>query len=96
MPLPLQCAVERYEEWEESNPRATSFAKERQIAELHQLYRLERYGDLGRYSLYRRTYFSRFGQEVKGAFDRLLKRMSHISVVLDEIGESGEQSGTES
>ncbi len=75
VPLALQCAVERYEEWEMANPRATTFAKERQISELHQLYRLEEYGDLGRYHLYRRTYFARSDPEVTAAFDRLLKRM---------------------
>jgi GNAT superfamily N-acetyltransferase len=75
VPLPLQCAVERYEDWERSNPRATPFARERQVSELNQLYRLDGFGDLGRYSLYRRTYFNRSGPEVGGAFDRLLKRM---------------------
>jgi len=75
LPLPLQCAVERYEEWESSNPRATAFARERQISELHRLYRLEEAGDLGRYVLYRRTYFGRSGPDVGAAFDRLLKRM---------------------
>jgi hypothetical protein len=75
VPLPLQCAVERYQEWERSNPRATPFARERQISELHQLYRLECFGDLGRYTLYRRTYFSPSDQGVTSVFDRLLKRM---------------------
>ena len=75
IPLPLQCAVERYGEWEELNPRATPYAKERQVSELHQLYRLEAYGDLGRYTLYRRTFFSRFGPKVTKAFDRLLGKM---------------------
>ncbi|MCJ7627672.1 MAG: GNAT family N-acetyltransferase, partial [Longimicrobiales bacterium] len=73
--LPLQCAVERYQEWERSNPRATSFARERQISELYLLYRLEPCGDLGRYTLYRQTYFSGSPVEVTSVFDRLLKRM---------------------
>jgi large subunit ribosomal protein L22 len=38
----------------------------------------------------------RIWPRARGRADRLMKRMSHISVVLDEIGESGEQSGTES
>jgi len=75
VPLSLQCAVERYLDWDRSNPRATSFARERQISELHRLYRLEPFGDLGRYSLYRKTYFVRFPAEVISAFDRLLRRM---------------------
>jgi long-subunit acyl-CoA synthetase (AMP-forming)/GNAT superfamily N-acetyltransferase len=75
VPLPLLCAVERYLEWESSNPRATPQAKERQIKELHSLYRLDAYGDMGRYTLYRRTYFSRAAVSVTSAFDRLLEKM---------------------
>jgi GNAT superfamily N-acetyltransferase len=75
IPLPLQCAVERYQEWERSNPRATAFARERQISELHRLYRLEAFGELGRYTLYRNTYFARSEDEVRETFDRLLRRM---------------------
>lgn len=75
VPLPLLCAVERYLEWERSNPRATPPAKERQIKELHSLYRLEAYGDMGRYTLYRRTYFAEAAEAVTSAFDRLLAKM---------------------
>jgi len=75
VPLALQCAVERYEDWTHTNPRATSFAHERQITELHQLYQLDAHGDMGRYTLYRRTYFASLGSEVASAFDRLLHRM---------------------
>ncbi len=74
-PLALKCAVERYREWERSNPRATALARERQIMELHQLYRLEAQGDLGRYTLYRQTYFAGADEPVRAAFDRLLKKM---------------------
>lgn len=38
----------------------------------------------------------RMWPRARGRADRLLKRMSHIQVVLDEIGESGENRGTES
>lgn len=75
VPLPLQCAVERFTDWERSNPRATPSAKERQIKELHSLYRLEAYQDMGRYTLYRRTYFADAAPETTGTFDRLLARM---------------------
>jgi len=75
VPLPLQSAVERYLVWEESNPRATPSARERQLKELHSLYRLEAYGDMGRYALYRRTYFSEAAPRIQAAFDRLLERM---------------------
>ena len=75
IPLPLQCAVDRYREWEQSNPRARPDAKERQIKELHSLYRLDDHGPIGRYTLYRRTYFDGASEAVTSAFDRLLKRM---------------------
>ena len=75
VPLPLQCAVERYHEWERSNPRATPRARERQISELHRLYRLEAFGDSGRYTLYKNTYFADSGAETLAAFGRLLTRM---------------------
>jgi long-chain acyl-CoA synthetase len=75
IPLPLQCAVERYTDWEKSNPRATPSARERQIKELHSLYRLETHGAMGRYTLYRRTYFAGAEAEATQAFDRLLERM---------------------
>ena len=75
VPLALLCAVERYADWARTNPRATPFARERQITELHQLYQLDAYGDMGRYALYRKTYFAALGPDVAGAFDRLLQRM---------------------
>ena len=38
----------------------------------------------------------RLWARARGRADRLLKRMSHILVILDEIGETGESGGTES
>jgi len=38
----------------------------------------------------------RLWPRARGRADRLLKRMSHILVILDEIGETGENIGTES
>jgi long-subunit acyl-CoA synthetase (AMP-forming)/GNAT superfamily N-acetyltransferase len=75
VPLPLQCAVERYREWEGSNPKATPPARERQIKELHSLYRLDAYQEMGRYTLYRQTYFARSSEAVTQAFDLLLGKM---------------------
>ncbi len=75
VPLPLQCAVERYLEWEQSNPKATPSAKERQISELRLLYRLERYQDIARYYLFRHTYFAEAQPEIQSAFDSLLDKM---------------------
>jgi hypothetical protein len=64
-------------EWEESNPNATPSAKERQLSELNRLYRLDRFGDIARYTLYRDTYFVQSSPEIQAAFDRLLHRMFH-------------------
>jgi GNAT superfamily N-acetyltransferase len=75
VPLPLQCAVERYQEWEQSNPKATPSAKERHISELRLLYRLEPYKDIARYYLYRHTYFATAHMEIQNAFDKLLEKM---------------------
>jgi GNAT superfamily N-acetyltransferase len=75
VPLPLQCAVERYLEWEQSNPKATSSAKEQQIRELRLLYRLEPYKDIARYYLFRHTYFANAQPEIQLAFDSLLDKM---------------------
>ncbi len=75
IPLSLQCAVERYRAWEEANPSAKPQAREQQIKEMYKLYGLESHGDLGRYTLYRHTYFAAFPPEVIHAFDRLLKKM---------------------
>ncbi len=38
----------------------------------------------------------RLRPRARGRADRLLRRMSHIQVILDEIGSTGESSGTES
>jgi hypothetical protein len=75
VPLPLECAIERYQEWGQSNPNATTSAKERQISELYRLYQLERFEDIARYGLYRHTYFAEADPEILAAFDRLLHRM---------------------
>ena len=75
VPLPLVCAIERYQEWGQSNPNATTSAKERQISELYRLYQLERFEDIARYGLYRHTYFAEADPEIGAAYDRLLHRM---------------------
>jgi large subunit ribosomal protein L22 len=38
----------------------------------------------------------RLWPRARGRADRLLKRMSHVRVILDEIGSTGENDGTES
>jgi len=75
IPLSLHCALERYRIWEEANPGARPQAREQQIKEMHKLYRLEEYGDMGRYTLYRHTYFQALPPDVTHTFDRLLRKM---------------------
>jgi len=75
VPLSLQTAIDRYQEWEKANSKATTTARENQVLELLGVYQLDQYGDLGRYYLYRHTFFSNFDTAVSEAFDRLLNQM---------------------
>lgn len=75
VPLPVRCAVDRYRSWEELSRDATTAAKDQMVRELVRLYRIERFGALGRYWLYRRTLFSGSTPAVQDALDRLLARM---------------------
>jgi len=72
VPVPLRCAVKRYEEWHDVNTGATPQAKETQANILFKLYRIERFGETARYYMYRHTYFSDASAEVCLAFDYLL------------------------
>jgi long-subunit acyl-CoA synthetase (AMP-forming)/GNAT superfamily N-acetyltransferase len=72
IPIPLRCAIERYKEWDEANPGATAEAKENQIDTLYRLYMVKRFGEIGRYHMYRHTYFANASTEVCVAFDYLL------------------------
>lgn len=71
-PLSILSAIDRYESWlaEEENP--TSEARLDLIEGLVELYRLERFGELGRYLLYRHSWFSNIEGEAKQLFDRLI------------------------
>ena len=71
-PIPLRCAIERYREWDESNPGATSIARQNQIDTLYRLYIVKRFGEIARYHMYRHTYFADASVEVCTAFDYLL------------------------
>ncbi|HOK15524.1 MAG TPA: GNAT family N-acetyltransferase, partial [Candidatus Kapabacteria bacterium] len=76
MPLPLIYAIDKYYEWQNSNPNAIPEAKEQSIIELYHLYRLDRYPEIARYQLYRHTYFAYKGFYVRNAFDKLLAQMN--------------------
>ncbi len=75
VPLSIRCANERYREWLKSNPGSTALAREYQIKGLMNLYQTDQHGDIGRYYLYRHTYFADSGETTKGAFDEMLRRM---------------------
>ncbi|MCK5127343.1 MAG: GNAT family N-acetyltransferase [candidate division Zixibacteria bacterium] len=75
VPINLQSAIDRYVEWEEVNPTATTEAKGQTVGELYRLYRLDRFGEITRYYLYRHTCYKDVGEKVCVAFDRLLKRL---------------------
>jgi len=77
LPLALLGAVERFSSWSEANPDATPSAREDAVHLVYRLYRLDRFPESLRYQLYRRTYFTRVGSKVQGAFDRLLQRLAH-------------------
>jgi len=72
VPVPLRCAIERYQEWDEANTGATTQAKERQIDTLFKLYRIDRYGEVARYYMYRHTYFGNVSNQVAMAYDYLI------------------------
>ena len=72
VPVPLRCAIARYEEWNDVNPGATAQAKEKQADTLHRLYAINRFDEIARYHMYRHTYFSDASVEICMAFDYLL------------------------
>lgn len=75
LPLALNNAVDRFKLWLNLNPEPTEQAVESMLIELYRLYRLNRYPELVRYHLYRKTYFRNSGAEVRNAFDKLLQAM---------------------
>jgi hypothetical protein len=75
VPLPLQGAIDRYGQWERVNAQATSSARLQQVEELVRLYRLDRFPEIARYTLFRHTYFARADLAVQDIYDRLLVQL---------------------
>jgi long-chain acyl-CoA synthetase len=75
VPLPLLCALDRFQTWEQLNPEATRQAREEETRQLFDLYRINRYPEIMRYLLYRHTYFQSAEAPVIRALDDLLARM---------------------
>ncbi len=82
LPLPVQSAIDRYDEWQQATPQPTAEAREQIIDELQRLYRVDRFPDIARYHLYRHTYFGHACAEALQAFDRLLQQMFARPAVL--------------
>jgi GNAT superfamily N-acetyltransferase len=74
-PLALECAIDRYREWEAADPGATAAARRQLVGELLRLYRLDRFPEIARYHLYRHTYFAHATTQVQTAMDRLLEAL---------------------
>ena len=75
LPLALQSAIERYRAWERVSGKTTAQARVQTCEELSRLYRLDRHGEIVRYTLYRHTYFAKTAPTTLEIFDRLLTRM---------------------
>ncbi|MFC1554301.1 AMP-binding protein [candidate division KSB1 bacterium] len=73
--MPLINAIDRYNEWLKINPNAEKTAKVETVRALYRLYRLDKYPELVRYYLYRKTYFKDSSAEFLELFDHLLKKM---------------------
>jgi predicted GNAT family acetyltransferase len=76
VPLPLFNAIDKYDEWRQLNPMATYAAKEETIWELADLYKLHNLPEIGRFYMYRMTYFAETTPEIAEAFDLLLHKMN--------------------
>ncbi len=74
-PLALASAIEHYRAWSGANPGATHDARAQQLDQLVDLYRLERFGEVARYHLYRHTCFAAAPEPAREAFDRLLEAL---------------------
>jgi len=75
LPLSLYAAIDQYVDWYRMNPLTTAAAKEQTIVELMELFRLNSWPDLVRYSFYRHTYFINSGPEALRSFDCLIETM---------------------
>jgi long-chain acyl-CoA synthetase len=82
VPLPVQSAIDRFQEWEQAAPQPTAEAREQIIDELQKLYRIDRFPDIARYHLYRHTYFGHASVETQQVFQQLLQQMFARPAVL--------------
>ncbi len=76
LPVALFSAIDQYKDWFKMNPLTTAAAREQTCIELLELYKLQQYSELVRYSLYRHTFFADAPEELLDAFEKLLSRLS--------------------
>jgi long-chain acyl-CoA synthetase len=76
MPLPALNAIDRFKDWEIQNVLARAADRESVVLDVTRIYRLERYPEVARYSVYRHTYFAGAEPKTAAVFDRLLAKMS--------------------
>ncbi|MFH1843502.1 MAG: GNAT family N-acetyltransferase [bacterium] len=74
-PQALVGAVDRFLAWQHVNAQSTPSARLQILQELLRLYRLDRYGEITRYQLFRRTYFADAPVDIQNRFDQLLVQM---------------------
>jgi len=74
-PLALTGAVERFLAWQNVNTESTPSARLQILQELSRLYRLDRYGEIARYQLFRCTYFAGASLDLRTRFDQLLAQL---------------------
>ncbi len=75
LPLSLFNSIDRYADWEQKTPQASSEAKEQTIFELYELYKLQEFPQVVRYFLFRQTHFKNANEEIKVIFDDLISKM---------------------
>lgn len=72
IPIAVQNAIDRYQAWNAVETDPTPAARLDLIDGLLSMYRLGRYGEVGRYILYRNTWFVDARHAVRTLFDRLV------------------------
>jgi len=75
-PLAMFNAIDRFTDWAEKTPLASSKAKDQTVSELIDLYDLQKYPDMVRFKFYSETYFKDISQGIDEKFENLLSRMS--------------------
>ena len=76
LPLSLFNAIDRFNDWKKRNPSAKHQAIIQTLDELFELYKLNRYPELIKYTFFRHTYFANANLQVQKAFEQLLNKMS--------------------